>query len=230
MIYATATSTSRRGTGGGPRPRSTARSARRPARSRRGLRQARAAIYIILKDYKGGLDFIAKAKAWSAALAECSGAGRARAALLLWESDHKRDEAIKIAEQVVATQAHRVHEPEDHRRVLRDSRPREDAGRLRGLPAAPAGRARGRRCAAARGPLGFGRTSAVARQPRLPERDEARAAAAVHGKAVDQFDTVAAQVRQEVERPGQRRQRASCAAYTGLGRFDQAASSRCANG
>jgi Flp pilus assembly protein TadD len=57
----------------------------------------RAAIYIILKDYAGGLAFIAKAEARYPAAPEIL----AQKALMLWETD-KRDEAIKVAEQVVA--------------------------------------------------------------------------------------------------------------------------------
>ena len=60
----------------------------------------RAAIYIILKDYKGGLEFIARAKARSSILASAPELLE-QEALLLWETDHKED-AIKVAERVVA--------------------------------------------------------------------------------------------------------------------------------
>jgi Tfp pilus assembly protein PilF len=56
----------------------------------------RAAIYIILKDFKGGLDFIARAKGRFPNAPEIL----EQEALILWESD-KRDEAIKVAERVV---------------------------------------------------------------------------------------------------------------------------------
>ena len=49
----------------------------------------RAAIYIILKDYKGGLDFIAKAKTHYPNAPEI----QEQEALSLWETD-KRDDAI----------------------------------------------------------------------------------------------------------------------------------------
>jgi tetratricopeptide (TPR) repeat protein len=56
----------------------------------------RAAIFIILKDYKGGLDFIAKAKRQYPNAAEVM----EQEALILWKMDRK-DDAIKIAEKVV---------------------------------------------------------------------------------------------------------------------------------
>src|SRR5262245_26847503 len=58
----------------------------------------RAAVYIILKDYKGGLEFIDKAKARYPTAPEVL----EQEALILWETDRKED-AIKIAETVVAT-------------------------------------------------------------------------------------------------------------------------------
>ena len=54
----------------------------------------RAAVFIILKDYKGGLDFIARAKARYPAAPEVL----EQEALILWETDRK-DDAIKVAEQ-----------------------------------------------------------------------------------------------------------------------------------
>jgi len=57
----------------------------------------RAAIYIILKDYKGGLDFIGKAKVRYPNAPEV----QEQEALILWETE-KREDAIKVAEKVVA--------------------------------------------------------------------------------------------------------------------------------
>jgi Flp pilus assembly protein TadD len=57
----------------------------------------RAAVFIILKDYQGGLAFIARAKARYPTAPEVL----EQEALILWETDHRED-AIKIAEQVVA--------------------------------------------------------------------------------------------------------------------------------
>src|SRR5262249_6981010 len=56
----------------------------------------RGAIFIILKDFKGGLDFIAKAKAHYPNAPEVL----EQEALMLWEVD-KKDDAIKVAERVV---------------------------------------------------------------------------------------------------------------------------------
>src|SRR5512144_2343566 len=58
----------------------------------------RAAVFIILKDYQGGLDFLAKAKARFPSAPEVL----EQEALILWETDRK-EEAIKVAETVVAT-------------------------------------------------------------------------------------------------------------------------------
>ena len=58
----------------------------------------RAAIFIILKDYKGGLDFVATAKGRYPNAAEIM----EQEALLLWETG-KKDEAIATAEKVVKT-------------------------------------------------------------------------------------------------------------------------------
>jgi tetratricopeptide (TPR) repeat protein len=58
----------------------------------------RAAVFIILGDYQGGLDFIATAKARFPSAPEVL----EQEALILWETDRK-EEAIKVAETVVAT-------------------------------------------------------------------------------------------------------------------------------
>ena len=58
----------------------------------------RAAIFIILKDYKGGLDFIAKAKRQYPNAPEVM----EQEALILWKTE-RRDDAIKVAEKVVKT-------------------------------------------------------------------------------------------------------------------------------
>src|SRR5262245_57438530 len=57
----------------------------------------RAAVFIILKDYKGGLDFIASAKTRFPSAPEIL----EQEALILWETGRKED-AIKTAEVVVA--------------------------------------------------------------------------------------------------------------------------------
>src|SRR5579863_4093663 len=57
----------------------------------------RAAIFIILKDMKGGLEFIEHAKARYPNAPEVL----EQEALILWETE-KRDDAIKVAEKVVS--------------------------------------------------------------------------------------------------------------------------------
>src|SRR6476659_4327071 len=54
----------------------------------------RAAIVIILKDYKGGLEFVARAKVHYPSAPEVL----EQEALMLWETEHK-PEAVKLAEQ-----------------------------------------------------------------------------------------------------------------------------------
>ena len=60
----------------------------------------RAAIFIILKDYKGGLDFIAKAKARSSALATAPELLE-QEALLLWETDRKEEPRRQLERSAV---------------------------------------------------------------------------------------------------------------------------------
>src|SRR4029078_13087479 len=59
----------------------------------------RAAIFIILKDFKGGLEFVARAKLRYANAPEIL----EQEALMLWETDRKED-AIKVAERGVQAQ------------------------------------------------------------------------------------------------------------------------------
>lgn len=175
----------------------------------------RAAIFIILKDYKGGLDFIAKAKASSSTIAGSAELGE-QEALLLWETDHK-DEAIKIAEKVVSSRPQTftnqalIGEYYATRSPARTvtayeaylaNRPNE----LEGGDVLPRIR------------LGFS-LLATARGT-LNEGDEAKAKS-LYEKAVGQFDTVA---RKFGKKPNAQvnADNGLCAAYTGLGQFDQA--------
>lgn len=175
----------------------------------------RAAIFIILKDYKGGLDFIAKAKARNSALSSSAELGE-QEALLLWETDHK-DEAIKVAEKVVAsrpqtfTNQQLIGEYYANRTPARTvtayeaylaNRPAE----LEGGDVLPRIRLGFALLATARGTLGEG--------------DEAKAKG-LYEKAVTQFDTVS---RKFGKKPNAavNADNGLCAAYTGLGQFDQA--------
>ncbi len=175
----------------------------------------RAAIFIILKDYKGGLDFIAKAKARNSALGGSAELGE-QEALLLWETDRK-DEAIKVAEKVVASRPQTftnqglIGEYYATRNPARTviayeaylaNRP----GELEGGDVLPRIRLGFALLATARGTLNDG--------------DDVKAKG-LYEKAVSQFDTVS---RKFGKKPNAQvnADNGLCAAYTGLGQFDQA--------
>lgn len=172
----------------------------------------RAAVFIILKDYKGGLDFIARAKARYPAAPEIL----EQEALILWETDHKED-AIKIAEQVVDKRPQaftnqkligEFYAPRDPARTMTAyeqylaNRPAE----LEGGDVLPRVR------------LGFAYL-AVARLA-IADSDDARAQR-MFGKAADQFDVVQRKFGKKPNAQGNA-DNGLCAALTGLGKFDQA--------
>jgi tetratricopeptide (TPR) repeat protein len=172
----------------------------------------RAAIFIILKDYKGGLDFIDRAKARYPSAPEIL----EQQALILWEIDRK-DEAIKVAETVVATRPQaftnqkligEYYAPRDPVKTVTAyehylaNRPSDlEAGDV--LP---------------RVRLGFAYL-ATARFA-IADGDDARADQ-LFGKAADQFELVQ---RKFGKKPNAEinADNGLCAALTGLGRFDQA--------
>jgi Tfp pilus assembly protein PilF len=172
----------------------------------------RAAVYIILKDYKGGLEFIERAKARYPRAAEVL----EQEALILWEIDRK-DEAIKVAEAVVAIRPQaftnqkligEYYAPRDPARTVTAyeqylaNRPGDlEAGDV--LP---------------RVRLGFAYLAAA--RLALADGDDPRAAQ-LFGKAADQFDVVQ---RKFGKKPNAEvnADNGLCAALTGLGRFDQA--------
>lgn len=175
----------------------------------------RAAIFIILKDYKGGLDFVARAKQRNSALANSPELGE-QEALLLWETDRK-DEAIKVAEKVVSsrpqafTNQKLIGEFYASRSPARTVNAYEAylqhrPGELEGGDVLPRIR------------LGFA-LLATARST-LNDGDEQKAQG-LYEKAVSQFDTVN---RKFGKKPNAtvNAENGLCAAYTGLGRFDQA--------
>jgi Flp pilus assembly protein TadD len=172
----------------------------------------RAAVFIILKDYKGGLDFIDRAKARYPKAPEVL----EQEALILWEIDRK-DEAIKVAEAVVATRPQaftnqkligEYYAPRDPARTVAAyelylaNRPSDlESGDV--LPRVRLGFAY---LATARAALGDGEDAKAQR---------------LYDKAADQFDTVQ---RKFGKRPNAEinADNGLCAALTGLGRFDQA--------
>ena len=172
----------------------------------------RAAIFIILKNYKGGLDFIAKAKAHYPTAPEVL----EQEALILWETDRK-DDAIKVAEQVVAarpttfTNQKLIGEYYSQRDATKTAtafeaylanRPVE----LEGGDVLPRIR------------LGFAYLAKA--RTAIADTDDGRAQG-LFGKAVDQFDLVQ---RKFGKKPNAavNAENGLCAGYTGLGHFDQA--------
>lgn len=175
----------------------------------------RAAIFIILKDYKGGLDFIERAKQKNSALANSPELGE-QEALLLWETD-KKDEAIKVAEKVVSARPQTFTNQKLIGEFYASRNPgrtvtayeaylQHRPGELEGGDVLPRVR------------LGFA-LLATARST-LNDGDEQKAQG-LYEKAVAQFDTVN---RKFAKKPNAtvNAENGLCAAYTGLGRFDQA--------
>lgn len=172
----------------------------------------RAAVFIILKDYKGGLDFIARAKARFPSAPEVL----EQEALILWETDRKED-AIKVAEAVVAARPRtftnqkligEFYASRDPVRTVTayeqylenrpdDLEPGDVLPRIR---------------------LGFAYLTTA--RLAIGEGDEPRAQRQ-YGKAAEQFETVQ---RKFGKRPNAQvnADNGLCAALTGMGRFDQA--------
>jgi len=183
----------------------------------------RAAIFIILKDFKGGLSFIAdKAKRQYPNAPEVL----EQEALILWESDHK-EEAIGVAEKVVKakpsafTNQRLIGEYYAQRDPVKTAAAFE--GYLQHRPAEVEERDTSRTGAFSVLPrirLGFAYL-ANARSV-LGDGDDQRAQG-LYKKAVDQFEIVQ---RKLGKKPGAmvNSDNGLCAAYSGLGRWDQAIS------
>jgi tetratricopeptide (TPR) repeat protein len=173
----------------------------------------RAAVFIILKDYPGGLAFLERAKTRYPAAPEVL----EQEALILWETDRK-DEAIKVAETVVATrpQAFTNQKLIGEYYATRDP-DRTIAAYERYLANRPGDLEAGDVLPRVR--LGFAYL-ATARSA-IADGDDSRASE-LYGKAAEQFDTVQ---RRFGKKPNAEinADNGLCAALTGLGRFDQAA-------
>lgn len=172
----------------------------------------RAAVFIILKDYKGGLDFIAKAKTRYPAAPEVL----EQEALILWETD-RRDEAIKVAEVVVATRPQAFTNQKLIGEFYAPRDPVKTAGAYEQyLANRPADLGAGDVLPRIRLGFAYLATARVA----IGESDEARAQK-LFGKALDQFGAVQ---RKFGKRPNAQinADNGLCAALTGMGRFDQA--------
>lgn len=172
----------------------------------------RAAIYIILKDYKGGLDFIAKAKVRYPAAPEIM----EQEALILWATD-RREDAIKVAEKVVAVRPQTFSNQE---KIGEYYSSRQDPVKTAAayeayLQYRPAELEGGDVLPRIR--LGFAYL-ANARSV-LGDGDESRASA-LYKKSVEQFEYVE---RKLGKKPNAQvnAENGLCAAYTGLGMWDQ---------
>jgi lipopolysaccharide biosynthesis regulator YciM len=172
----------------------------------------RAAIFIILKDLKGGLDFVAKAKGRYPSAPEIM----EQEALLLWETDQK-DKAIEVAEQVVKarpgafTNQKLIGEYYAQRDPVKTAAAFEGylAGRpseLEGGDVLPRIRLGFAYLANARSNLGEGETARAEQN---------------YNKSVEQFEYV---IRKLGKKPNAtvNAENGLCAAYAGLGRWDQA--------
>lgn len=172
----------------------------------------RAAVFIILKDYKGGLAFIEKAKARFPTAPELL----EQEALMLWETE-QREKAVHVAEQVVATKPGAF----SNQKLIGEFYAQRDPvktvkayeaylanrpGNLEGGDVLPRIR------------LGFAYLSNA--RAVLADGDDARAQA-FYQKAVDQFDTVQKKFGKKPN-AAVNADNGLCAAYTGLGHFDQA--------
>ena len=172
----------------------------------------RAAIYIILKDYKGGLAFIERAKTHHPNAPEIE----EQEALILWETD-KHDDAIKIAEKVVAAKPQTF----TNQKLIGEYYATRDAAKTvtayeAYLQNRPGDLESGDVLPRIR--LGFAYL-ATARMA-LGDSDETKAQQ-LYQKAADQFDIVQ---RKHGKRPNAQTNADNglCAAFTGMGHFDQA--------
>lgn len=175
----------------------------------------RAAIFIILKDSKGGLDFIARARQRNSALANSPELGE-QEALLLWETDRK-DEAIKVAEKVVAAKPSTWT---NQQLIGEYYASRNPARTVTAYEAYLANRPGEREGADVLPRIRLGFALLATARSTLNEGDEQKAQG-LYEKAVGQFDTVQ---RKFGKKPNAtvNAENGLCAAYTGLGRFDQA--------
>ena len=172
----------------------------------------RAAIFIIVKDYKGGLDFLARAKVHYPSAPEVL----EQEALILWETD-RRDDAIKVAERVVAArpQAFTNQQLIGEYYAARD--PARTAAALEAyLQHRPGDLEAGDVLPRVR--LGFAYLANA--RAAISDGDEARASG-LFAKAAEQFNVVQ---RKHGKRPNAQvnADNGLCAAYTGGGRFDEA--------
>jgi lipopolysaccharide biosynthesis regulator YciM len=172
----------------------------------------RAAIFIILKDYKGGLGFLARAKARYPSAPEVL----EQEALILWETERK-DDAIQVAERVVAARPQSFTNQKLIGEYYAARDPARAAVALEAyLQYRPGDLESGDVLPRVR--LGFAYLANA--RAAIADGDEAKASG-LFGKAADQFNIVQ---RKHGKRPNAQvnSDNGLCAAYTGQGRFDEA--------
>ncbi|HWO22028.1 MAG TPA: tetratricopeptide repeat protein [Kofleriaceae bacterium] len=172
----------------------------------------RAAIFIILKNYKGGLDFIERAKARYPSAPEIL----EQEALILWETERK-DDAIGVAERVVAARPQSFTNQKLIGEYYATRDPARTALALEAyLQHRPGDLESGDVLPRVR--LGFAYLANA--RAAIAEGDEAKARG-LFGKAAEQFNIVQ---KKHGKRPNAQvnADNGLCAAYTGQGRFDEA--------
>lgn len=175
----------------------------------------RAAVFIILKDYKGGLEFIARAKARSSALASAPELLE-QEALILWETDRKED-AIAVAERVVAA---RPQTFTNQKLIGEYNATRSPAKTVTAYEAYLANRPGDLEGGDVLPRIRLGFAYLATARSALGEGDDGKAQQ-LYTKAAQQFDIVQ---RKHGKKPNAQvnADNGLCAAYTGMGRFDQA--------
>jgi Tfp pilus assembly protein PilF len=172
----------------------------------------RAAIFIILKDMKGGLDFIAKAKRQYPNAPEVE----EQEALLLWETERK-DDAIKVAEKVVQARPQAF----SNQKIIGEYYAGRDPERAAAafeqyIARRPAELEAGDVLPRIR--LGFAYLANA--DAAVGESDDAKALQ-MYGKAVDQFEVVLRKFAKKANAQVNA-DNGLCAAYVGMEKWDQA--------
>jgi lipopolysaccharide biosynthesis regulator YciM len=172
----------------------------------------RAAIYIILKDYAGGLDFVEKAKTRYPSAPEIL----EQEALMLWETGRK-DDAVAVAEKVVKSKPAAFTNQKLIGEYYATRDPVKTAAAFEGYLAHRPSELEGGDVLP-RVRLGFAYLTNA--RASLADGDD-KVAQATYAKAAEQFEVVS---RKLGKKPNAtvNAENGLCAAYTGLGRWDQA--------
>ncbi|MBA3392952.1 MAG: tetratricopeptide repeat protein [Deltaproteobacteria bacterium] len=186
--------------------------AKAPGQVSAGAYGKRAAIYIILKDYQGGLAFVTKAKLRHPGAPEIL----EQEALMLWETA-RRDDAIATAEKVVAV---RPQAFTNQKLIGEYYATRDPAKTITAYEAYVAARPSDLEPGDVFPRLHLGFAYLTSAREAIARGDH-QAAQQLYAKAATQFETVQ---RRLGKRPHAQvnADNGLCAAYTGLNRFDQA--------